>query len=427
MHRAVFVGCLPLAAALALAALPARGADEDALAIADRADVRELPAARDWRLSLEAAGAQARLRDDGGTTTLKRGTVDLRVDTTPAPGWRLVFADQLDYNDPSLPQHARALNSLKEAYVGWQPRPDLGLDLGRVNVQSVVALGYNPTNWFGHGALRGAPVIDPYLLRSSRQGTVVARGQWLWDGGSLGALVAPHLTSQPRSESWNDTFDLDLAATNSRTRGQLSLSQRWSERLTQQALLYAESGRPPQLGMILSALPAESTTAYLEWVGGRDDSVLATVAGGPADIRWRSRWAVGATYSTERRLSVTAEFHYNSAGLASGDWQGLPAAPPQLQQALRDWVAGGEEMPSRSAWFLYARWQDWPLARVDSSALVRFNNQDRSSLAWLELRWHAADRLDVAVQWQALSGGQASEFGASPEAHRITGILKLWL
>jgi hypothetical protein len=401
---------------LLAAAAPALAAgDQDALDVANRAADKPARVARDWQLSFEAGLTRAWQRDSGAPTTPNRGRLELRVDTSPAPDVRFVLADHLDLNHPSLPGHGQAVNSLKEAYVSWQPQSDRSFDLGRVNVRSGVAVGYNPTDWLRENSLRGDAVADPQRLRSSRLGTVLLRGQALWDGGAFSALAAPRLATQPR----DGVFEPDFAATNDRDRALLTVSQRWGARLNQQALLYIESERATQLGLNTSALLSDSITAFVEWAGGRD-------TGGPDDTQFRSRLSLGATYTTADKLSLSTEFQHNGAGLDAAAWQALPLQSPAAYASLIRWVARAQEMPTRSAWFGYATWQDWPLPNVDLTALLRHNREDGSRLAWFEWRWHAADRMDIALQLQSQTGHSGSEYAALPQRRMVTGVLKLW-
>jgi hypothetical protein len=408
---------------LLLAATPPLwAADDAALDIADKVDDRSARNTRDWQLWLELAGARLRPRDGSGVADAQRATLELRIDTLPAPDWRFVLADHVDADAPAPEGRRQAVNSLKEAWIGWQPEPDRALDLGRINIRNGAALGYNPTDWFRDGALRGSPVVDPQRLRGSRLGTVAVRGQALWDGGSLTVVAAPKLDSQGGDGTWA----LDLAATNDRQRGLIALSQRWSDRVNQQALLYGEDGRHPQAGLNTSVLLGDALTAFVEWAGGRGRSVLASATGGAEDAAFRSRVAAGATYTTDDKLSLTVEFHRNGAGLDADTWHALALQSPQSFAAVLDWSRNALEMPTRSAWFVHANWQDWPLTDLDLTALARFNRDDGSRLSWLEVRWHASRRVDLALQWQMLAGADGSEYGTPPQSRWLTGAVKVW-
>src|SRR5207244_12924542 len=119
------------------------------------------------------------LRDGSGTRDLRRLSLDFMHASPFATGWRAVLSDRLDHMRPS-DGAADTINSLREAYVSWQPQSaSTVVDAGRVNLRYGPGYGYNPTDFFRDGALRTITSIDPFALRENRLGTVVARGQRL--------------------------------------------------------------------------------------------------------------------------------------------------------------------------------------------------------------------------------------------------------
>jgi hypothetical protein len=70
--------------------------------------------------------------------------------------------------------------------------------------------------------VRAAVSVSPASLKENRQGSVMLRGQHLWEGGSLSVLFSPGLARQPEPEGLNP----DLGATNRQHRGLLTLSQK---------------------------------------------------------------------------------------------------------------------------------------------------------------------------------------------------------
>ncbi len=238
-------------------------------------------------------------------------SLDVRYDRAFAPGWRAVFADRLDMNRSYGATGDGNVNTVKEAYLSWQASPERIADFGRINVRNGVAMGYNPTDVFRAGAIRSASSIDPASLRENRLGSVMLRGQALWQGGSLTALVSPKLADAPNSGAWN----LDLGATNRRNRWQVALSQSVSKALNPQVLLSGGEGESAQLGFNLSALANDATVVFFEWSGGRSRSLRSQALGGADDSAFRNRLATGLTTTTADNLSLTFEVDYNGAGL----------------------------------------------------------------------------------------------------------------
>lgn len=409
---------LALALVLMLAAGPA-AAQEDpeaaALALADRT-LAKAETARAWQLALEAALERSSARADGALLHGRRVSLELQLDYSPAPGWRAVFADGLDVRRQD---GSDTVNTLKEAYLSWQPRPEQVLDLGRVNARYGVATGYNPTDFLRAGATRSVTSIDPASLKKNRLGSVMLRGQTLWEGGALTALFSPRLADAPSDAP----FSADLGATNERNRWLLALSQRLSGELQPQWLLYGEQGRPAQLGMNLTYLLGKATVAHLEWSGGRSAPQLAQALQADAGSAFRSRLSAGLSHTTSDKLLLTAEFEYNGAALTRDQWEALGRGPAPPYLRYRQWVQQRQEMATRRSLFLYARWQDALRERLDLNAMLRLNADDHSRLSWLEARYHW-DRAEAALQWQYMSGRPGSEFGALPQRQAVQVLLR---
>jgi hypothetical protein len=339
-----------------------------------------------FALAFEGASAEASRRE-GGSSGVRRLSLDVRYDARLASSWRATFADRLDVESSGSLTAAREINTLKEAYLSVQMHPDVLIDGGRINVREGVALGYNPTDFFRAGALRAIDSLDPGSLRENRLGTVMVRGQRLWQGGSLTALFAPRLADHPDTAP----FSPDWGATNGGARWLVSLSQQLEANWNPQWLLFGTNGGSPQLGVSLTHVFGASTVAYLEVAGGRarslwqqaitqplpDGQPLAGDASDPQvrqyaqaeqqdtgrerpidDISFRSRVAAGFTYSAANKLSLTVEYEYNGAALDSEGWTDARRGDPASYGRYREFVSGLQDLPTRHAIFTYESWQD---------------------------------------------------------------------
>jgi hypothetical protein len=392
-------------------ALLAQDADEAALQLADKTKT-EAVRASNWRMLMEGALTGSEMRASGSEQHSKRLSFDARYDGSVAQDWRVIFADRLDIAWHGSLSYDDFVNTLKEAYLSWQPRTDRIADLGRINQRSGVATGYNPTDYFRAGAVRSIVSIDPASLRENRLGTVMARGQKLWSTGSLSALYAPKLADHP-----NDSpFSPDFGATNAKNRWLIALTQKITDSVSPQWLLYDEAGASPQLGLNLAVLLNSSTVGFLEWSGGRSRSLLSQALALPDDSAFRSRLAAGVTYTVpvKLKLSLTLEYEYNGAGLDKSGWNALRRGPPDAYAQYRSFAQTQQDLPTKRNLFLFARWQDAVIAKLDLSAMLRYDAIDHSRLAWLEARYHW-NRVDLAVQWQRNSGDPGTQFGALPE------------
>lgn len=398
-----------------LASAPARADEHDdaALFLADKAPAT-VQQANNWQIFVEGAYGGDMLRIDRSTQHTRRLSFDVQYDNAFAPGWRAVFADRLDVDSPpQAGDQNNSINTVKEAYLSWQARPDTILDLGRINVRNGVATGYNPTDYFRADAVRSIVSVDPGSLKINRQGSVMLRGQRLWESGSVSAIFSPKLVEQADSGAFNP----DFGATNHQDRWLISVSQKFNDSINPQFLLYKEAGLPAQLGVNLTALLNDSTIAYVEWSGGRAPSLLSQAVAQQGlphadDSAFRNRVSAGLTYSTANKMSLTAELEYNGGGQDQDAWNALGRGPLAIYRLYRNWLQVVQDPPTKRRLFLSARWQDAMINHLDVGAMTNFDAADYSRLSWLEARYHW-QRDELAVQWLRYSGQPVSDFGAA--------------
>lgn len=402
-----------LLALLAVAgpALAGNADDEAALRLADIT-----PAATerhgDWRAFLEAARGETLTSGIEEPARVDRVSLGAAYDRTFAPGWRAVFADRLDARWPDRRTGQENVNTLKEAYVSWQPGPDRIVDAGRINTRYGVGFAYNPTDYFRAGAVRSVVSIDPSSVRENRLGSVMARGQGLWTGGSLTALYSPKLVERPT----DDAFSPDLGATNHGDRWQLVASQAITDTLSPQWIVHGGAGQSPQLGVNVTTLVNDATIAYFEGSFGRSPSLASQALASPGDSRLRSRFATGFTYTTAAKLSVTLEYEFNGAGADAAGWDALRRGSPAGYGRYRAFVTDQQELPTRGRVYLRASWQDAFVDHLDLTSDNLYDPVDSSRQHGLEVRYHWT-RVDAALQWQVRGGAQGSEFGAPAGQH----------
>jgi hypothetical protein len=131
------------------------------------------------------------------------------------------------------------------------------------------------------------------------------------------------------------------------------------------------------------------------------------------------------TYTTASKLSVTMEWQHNGAALDRAGWQALRSQSPAALAAYLGQAADLQDNAARSAIFLYLTQRDLGWRNVDLTALLKLNRDDRSRLAWMELRWRL-DRVDLALQWQHAWGESGSEFGSFPLRHSLGFIVSAY-
>lgn len=348
----------------------------------------------------------------------RRATFDLSYSGQFGTGLRAVFSDRIDVIHPTNPGADSTVNSLREAYLSWQPDGGNSIfELGRINVRSGPGYGYNPTDFFRDGSLRVLTSADPFALRQNRIGSVMLRGQRLWNGGSLSVAYSPKLATRPSADGWS----LDLGSTNNRDRFLVTLGTRISEVINTQILLYKEDGMSATFGANMTTLLSDAATAHLEWTYGREPDLLSRATSiVPGNVVSRNRFVGGATYTTLGKTSITAEYQYNGFALKHSNWAALGMVPGAQLGYLRG-ALRLQELAPRDAILVYVTQKDLWLKDLDLTAYVRFNMRDSSKLAWFELRHHWSN-FDLTFQLQQNIGRANSEFGILPD-RRVMQVL----
>ena len=408
----------PFLAVALVHAMPALGADADTDALNLQSATSPTPQApKDPRVYVEGAIGNASQRYQPNSRNIGRASLDFSHTARLGPGLRAVFSDRLDQIHPREAGADETVNSLREAYLSWQPEgANTVLEFGRINLRYGPGYGYNPTDFFHDGSLRVLTTADPFAVRENRLGTVMLRGQRLWADGSLSVSIAPKLADRPNPDGWS----LDLGSTNNRDRALIALSTQFSQRVSSQVLVYKQQGLSPTLGASLTALLSDAAVAHLEWSRGSEPDLLSRALALTPSPATRNRLVTGLTYTTLGKLSVTAEYQYNGFALNQSAWAALGAVPinqlAYLREALRL-----QELAPRQAYLIYVTQKSLGLKDLDLTAYLRLNPGDESRLAWVELRHHWPS-FDLSFQLQQNIGRPSSEFGILPD-RRIIQVL----
>jgi hypothetical protein len=353
-------------------------------------------------------------------------------------------------DDVPLGSHEGARLDLREAYLSWSPADGRYLDVGRINLKSGVALGFNPTDFFKTRAVVEVLSSDPSALREDRLGAVMLRGQVLREGLSLTLAYAPRLAR--RTALYSDvglpTLDPSLDRTNASDRVLVKATAALTPDLSPEALLYVEHGRA-RLGLNLTYAVGRSSVIYAEWAGGRRRSLVAeALAYGratgsipvtapdalPADPRARfaSDLALGASYTTASKIVLNLEYHLREGGFTGATWRQWFAsgaarkADPRVAAQLwylRAYAADQQTPISRQQLFLRADRQDALVRNLELSGYVVFDLEARSALAQAAADYHLSDTLTLGALVSLTAGGRRSDFGSVPGA--ASALIKL--
>ena len=367
---------------------------------------------------------------------------------------RLILSDRLNVraeSDLSFPEHENVVNDLREAYLESQLADQTYLALGRINLKSGIALGYNPTDYFKARTVSEPLSADPTVLREDRLGTVMLRLQHIWRGGSFTLAYAPRL--RRRSPIYSNTelpsFDPMLGRTNSDNRFLLKSSIDLSKDFSPEVLVYRDD-QGTRLGLNLSMALGQSVVAYLEESVSRRRDLIAEAldfgrgtgalpAGAPDEPppspggSLRNELAVGASYTTASRITWNLEYHLNQAGLTSQDWSRWfaigsdPAAAPGIASELwyiRGYAVDRQEQSTEQAAFIRADWTDAFGLNLELSGFVNVDLRDGSGQAQGEANYYLSNAWTLGILAAGDFGSRRSDFGSLPTSYSVLFSLK---
>jgi len=362
---------------------------------------------------------------------------------------RLSLSDRFNLrleNDISFPSRENLINELRELYVGAEPAARSYLDLGRINLKSGLALGYNPTDYFKTRAVVEPLSLDPTVLRENRLGTVMIRAEHIWEWGSLTGAYAPALTGPAPIYPPLDlpSFNPMLGLTNAETRLLLKGSVEFASYFNPELLLF-RGGSESKVGLNLAENVSQRTIAYLEWSGGRQGTLITEalrfgretgtfpagaasgLPGQPAES-FMNQAAVGVSYTTETRVTFNFEYHFNQPGFTAAQWNkwftvgqagvnhpGIPAA----LWYIRDYALDQQQPVSRHSLFLRADWVDAFVPKLEIVGFMDTDLHDGSSLVQLGADYYVSDNWTVGAQAVAFVGPRRSDYGSLPQAGSV--------
>ena len=415
------------------------------------------PANTGGRMYLENAFSVSSLRSDllvPAPTPLpydwqERLFLDIRKEYHVADRLNLTLSDRLNFrgeNDLDFPTHENVINDLREIYLGWKATERTYLDLGRINLKSGVALGYNPTDFFRTRAVVEPLSADPTVLREDRLGTLMLRGQQLWERGSFIAAFAPQI-ARPSAiytnlnlPSVNPMFD----RTNARARFLLQSSVNVTSDFSPEFLLYRE-GNETRFGTNLAESIGQKVVTYLEWSGGRRSSLIdealrygRETGTLPADapgvlpessqMSFQNELSLGVSYTTENRITFNLEYHLNQSAFTHADWSnwfasgyGHGGASPLARQLwyLRNYALDQQDPISRHSAFLRADWVDAFIPHLELTGFVNVDAQDGSGLLQVTADYFLSDTWTVGAVVMTNFGPERSDFGSLPQAANV--------
>jgi len=365
----------------------------------------------------------------------------------------LTFSGRLNLReepDIHFPGQENVRLDLREAYLSWTPVDGTFFDLGRVNLKSGVALGFNPTDFFKTRSVVEPLSADPSVQREDRLGALMVRAQRVWQGGSITIAYAPGLYrptpiySDLDLPSLNPVFD----RTNAADRWLIKTSITVHDDFSPEFLVYHEGDRT-QFGVNLTQSLGNKIVAYAEWAGGDAPSLIddalsygretgtipqAAPSVLPDDPRrsFMNRLSAGLSYTTQSMITFNLEYHYDQTGFSQADWgdwfqrgQALARYGPATAQLwyIREYAQDQGEILSQQSAFLRFDRTDAFVHNLELSGFVNVDLYDGSGLTQLSADYYLSNTFTIGVLGNASFGDRRTDFGSLPGAASI--LIKL--
>ena len=382
---------------------------------------------------------------------LNRTSLDAAIEWEPIKRLRLTLSNRinvLEQDGVSFFSRQTVRNDLREGYVSWEPTTRSYLEVGRINVRNGAALAFNPTDFFRTRTLVGQASLDPSVLRQNRLGTLMARAETIWDGGSTSIAFAPKLYA-PSTIATGDPLGVDprFDATNAAYRVLYTLSFNVLG-LSPQALAYFELHRS-KLGLNVTRQIGESVIAYAEWAGGSETNLItravaygqetgtlpATAPALPptnAGRAFRNDVATGASWTIATKVTLNLEYHFHQAGFTRRDWanwfdigsaqRGARSVTGELWY-VRGFASDQQEPVPMHQIFVRAAWPKAFVSNLELTGFAFVDLLDGSTLTQVAASYYLSDAWTLAAYGTANVGGARTERGSFPQA--VSAILQI--
>jgi hypothetical protein len=346
-------------------------------------------------------------------------------------------------NDTSLPNHENVINDFREGFLSWQPHDGLYLDLGRINLRSGAALGFNPTDFFKTRAVVEPLSADPSVLREDRLGTLMLQTQYIGKGRALTVALAPALVRSSRiyTDTNLPSFNPSIDRTNDHDRLLVKGSFSTGNDLNPELFYYRE-GSENRFGVSLTRGLGQKIVTYAEWAGGEGTNLIdeslrygretgTLPANAPsaipedANVHFQNDFSIGASYTTTKKITFNLEYHLHQAGFSRQDWNSwfnIGRGQPSTSEVARElWYirsyAQDQQVPlARQSGFLRADWMDAFVPNLQIAGFINTNLYDGSSLIQASADYFMSRTWTIGAQINLNSGARNSDFGSLPQS-----------
>jgi hypothetical protein len=345
-------------------------------------------------------------------------------------------------NDISLPSHENVINDFREAFFSWRPYDGIYLDVGRINLRSGAAIGFNPTDFFRSRAVVEPLTADPSVLREDRLGTLMLEAQYIGQGRALtlavaAALVRPSpIYTNMKLLSFNPSIDRTNAHDRILVKGSFTIGKDFNPEL-----LYYREGSQNKVGANLTRGFGQKIIGYLEWAGGETTNLIdealrygretgtlppnaPSAIPDDTNVHLRNDLSAGASYTTSRKITFNLEYHLHQGGLSRHDWsrwfsagQGNSSSSPIVGELwyIRDYALDQQVPLARQSTFLRADWVDAIIPNLELTGFINTDLYDGSSLVQVSADYYLSRAWTIGAQINADLGSKRSDFGSLPQ------------
>src|SRR5262249_19538010 len=153
----------------------------------------------------------------------------------------------------------------------------------------------------------------------------------------------------------------------------------------------------------------DEALAFGREAGGIPPAAPSLITQG-GEVRFRNQVAVGASYTTESKITFNLEYHYNEAGFSRAGWDrwfrlggGRPASSPITRQLwyIRAYANDRQDPLQQHGIFVRGDWNDFLVQKLELTGFVLADTGDGSTMWQLEGDYARTDLWSFGV----LAGG----------------------
>lgn len=314
---------------------------------------------------------------------------------------------------------------VQELYVSYPMTEQSNIAIGRINLKSGVASGFNPTDWFKKDSLANIDSFDPADRREDRLGIVVLQGNYFFDGGLWQIGYRPKLVNST-NKNWQgsaDVIGLSLNRTNNNDAFFIKFTPTIWDNLSLTSSLYYEKQR---YGAALEASFAlqDDFVIYTEWFLQKRQTLLNEIRLNHNNdkLGFYNQLVVGSNIGLpswlvqHHDISLFLEYHYNEAGLKTkslSSWQKMYNNEPIVFYNVLQLSNTNQEPLSAHQLFARFNWKNI-IESCDLSLISAISPQDESGFMQGSWKMSLTDTTQIELQLYRFWGGNASVYGVIP-------------